>query len=417
MNNKLLKELKSKMFLYASNVNKLIKKYNTMKNNGVSIIELNDIAIKAHEFNTKYSEVKSDYEEYVSKYEMYSSLSRFGGKKYEDARESFIACQISLIFKYGIEEDLSHDGSISEVKNDNEVIEEYTHCKPKKGSKLLAGALALVSALGLGYGLSACTHGLDEAPIVDVDTDTEEKNNEKVKNDDEVTMPELNPDDIENTDIKDESKSEENNNEEVTVIEENKEEEVNTNETITTNDFAYLKETSSLYDSEEDDKQELASIEKYQKVLRLSTDGIYDYVQTEDLQYGYIESSKLEVLPDMYVEVDISDQTVELYKDKDIILTTLCVTGKDSTPTRIGYFPIKYKTYDTYLKGPGYKSHVYYWMPFDGGIGLHDAAWRSEFGGDIHYNSGSHGCVNMPHDAAKTIYENVSAGTKVLVHN
>ena len=92
------------------------------------------------------------------------------------------------------------------------------------------------------------------------------------------------------------------------------------------------------------------------------------------MKYGYIESSKLEVLPELYVEVDLSDQTVDLYKDNDIILTTLCVTGKDSTPTRIGYFPIKYKTYDTYLKGPGYNSHVYYWMPFDGGIGLHDAA-------------------------------------------
>lgn len=146
-----------------------------------------------------------------------------------------------------------------------------------------------------------------------------------------------------------------------------------------------------MYDSDTEDKNEVEKIEKYQKILRLSTDGNYDFVQTEDMKYGYIESSKLEVLPELYVEVDLIEQTVELYKDNDIILTTLCVTGKDSTPTRIGYFPIKYKTYDTYLKGAGYNSHVYYWMPFDGGIGLHDAA--------------------------KTIYENVSTGTKVLVHN
>ena len=256
MNNKLLKELKSKMFLYASNVNKLIKKYNTMKNNGVSISELNDIAIEAHEFNTKYSEVKSDYEEYVSKYEMYSSLSRFGGKKYEDARESFIACQISLIFKYGIEEDLSHDESISEVKNDNEVIEEYTHCKPKKGSKLLAGALALVSALGLGYGLSACTHGLDEAPIVDVDTDTEEENKEEVKNDDEVTMPELNPDDIENTDIKDESKSEENNNEEDKYKLEEVEENMDDNNGENDNDYNFESDEEDEYMFGDEDEEE-----------------------------------------------------------------------------------------------------------------------------------------------------------------
>lgn len=403
MNNELLKALKGDMYKYATEVNRLVEKYNRMKESGASISELNAIAIKAQDANTRYSNVKSEYEEYVYRYERFTYLEKNGGKKYDDARTEFYACQIHLLFKYGIEKKIINDeptSGITDEKLEKVQIEEYTHSKAKKGSKLLAGALVLASALGVGYGLSACTHNVNEPAIID--TDTDDKTDEEVKNEEPK---------------KEEPNVEEPKTEEVIVPEEPKQEEINTNETMTTNDFAYLKETSTLYDSENDDKQELGSVEKYQKVLRLSTDGNYDYVQTEDLQYGYIESSKLEVLPDMYVEVDISDQTVELYKDKNIILTTLCVTGKDSTPTRIGYFPIKYKTYDTYLKGPGYNSHVYYWMPFDGGIGLHDAAWRSEFGGDIHFNGGSHGCVNMPHDAAKTIYENVSAGTKVLVHN
>ena len=33
-------------------------------------------------------------------------------------------------------------------------------------------------------------------------------------------------------------------------------------------------------------------------------------------------------------------------------------------------------------------------MPFDGGIGFHDASWRDEFGGDIYLTDGSHGCIN-----------------------
>ena len=37
--------------------------------------------------------------------------------------------------------------------------------------------------------------------------------------------------------------------------------------------------------------------------------------------------------------------------------------------------------------------------------------------GDIYINNGSHGCVNLPHNAAKEIYENVDTGTMVLVHN
>lgn len=439
MNKELVRILRKKMHIYATKVNDLITKYNSMKANGASTKELNAIAIEAHDYNSKYSEVKSEYEGYVFRYERYVSLEKTGGEKYKDAHTNFVTYELNLLFKYELEEKLTSSNA-SEVKDDNvsekeetkEIVHEesYTHHKPKKGSKLLAGALIFASALGFGYGLSACSSNINNPAIVDIDTGNSSQNDEDVtkdepKNEDKTTMPELNPEDVktpeQKEDIKEdpkqeEPKQEETNNEGI-IISEEPEEVPETNETINTNDFAYLKETASLYDTNKDDKQELEKIEKFQKVLRISTDGNYDYVQTEDLQYGYIESSKLDVLPDMYVEVDISDQTVELYKDKGVILTTLCVTGKDSTPTRIGYFPIKYKTYDTYLKGPGYKSHVYYWMPFDGGIGLHDAAWRSEFGGDIHYNSGSHGCVNMPHDAAKTIYENVSAGTKVLVHN
>lgn len=398
MNKELIKEFKDKMSLYASKVNVLVRKHKAMKESGASITELNEIATEANSYNEKYQEVKSDYTSYVESYKRYSVLSK-SDKYYEEARETFIASQVHLLIKYNIKKD-----------NKDEEIE-YTHSKPKKGSKLLALALVLATSFAAGYGLSGCTIENNNEAIVDTDNDEEVSNNEEETKEEEKIEENITPSD--SIDNEEENNYEENP-EEVTIIDDD---EVLEPEVISTNDFAYLKESASLYDSENENKNEINTIEKYQKVLRLSTDGVYDYVQTEDLQYGYIESNKLEVLPDMYVEVDISDQTVELYKDKDVILTTLCVTGKDSTPTRIGYFPIKYKTYDTYLKGPGYRSHVYYWMPFDGGIGLHDAAWRDEFGGDIHFNSGSHGCVNMPHDAAKTIYENVSAGTKVLVHN
>ena len=56
-----------------------------------------------------------------------------------------------------------------------------------------------------------------------------------------------------------------------------------------------------------------------------------------------------------------------------------------------------------------------FWLPFDKGQGLHDASWRKTFDDDDYLN-GSHGCVNMKYADAKTVYENVSVGTKVLVH-
>ena len=74
----------------------------------------------------------------------------------------------------------------------------------------------------------------------------------------------------------------------------------------------------------------------------------------------------------------------------------------------------------TYFLADGtyeYESHVDYWMPFNGGIGFHDASWRSKFGGTIYQYSGSHGCINLPVDKAKLLYEKVYKGMPVLCHN
>ena len=406
MNEELVSKIKTEINKHVALINILREKYNRMQKEGASIVELNKVATEAQVLYNTYGELKKDLAEYTSKYNIYATEAGkkrlkskdADDKKFRDAHDSFIALQISLLFKYQL------NAQVSETQDEEIEVVSHTKAKPKLFSKFLAGTLALATIFGLGYGLSACHNkNIDNS-----------NNTSIIQNEDENREPgsEPSPSGTDGLDATEEINIP---NDEVTIPSE----ETNPiNENYQTlNDFAYVQEDSSLYDSSEENKVEIEKIERYQKVLRLSTDGNYDFVQTEDLKYGYIESTKLEVLPDMYVEVDISDQTVELYKDSDIILTTLCVTGKDSTPTRIGYFPIKYKTYDTYLKGPGYNSHVYYWMPFDGGIGLHDAAWRDEFGGDIHYNGGSHGCVNLPHDAAKTIYKNVEAGTKVLVHN
>ena len=45
------------------------------------------------------------------------------------------------------------------------------------------------------------------------------------------------------------------------------------------------------------------------------------------------------------------------------------------------------------------------------------ASWRSQFGGEIYKTNGSHGCVNLPLDAAKTLYENVSYGFPVVCYH
>jgi lipoprotein-anchoring transpeptidase ErfK/SrfK len=119
-----------------------------------------------------------------------------------------------------------------------------------------------------------------------------------------------------------------------------------------------------------------------------------------------------------YVDVDIPNQTVTYILNGESVLSSPCVTGcvnkKRSTPT--GIFAVYGHKKGTYLTGPTWHNWVDYWMPFAGGCGLHDATWRSAFGGDIYKNSGSHGCVNLPHDVAEQLFNMIDIGTVVVVH-
>ena len=63
-----------------------------------------------------------------------------------------------------------------------------------------------------------------------------------------------------------------------------------------------------------------------------------------------------------------------------------------------------------------YETPVKFWMPFNGGIGFHDATWQSSFGGSRYQTNGSHGCVNLPYDVAAQLYNLITAGTPVVCH-
>ncbi len=123
---------------------------------------------------------------------------------------------------------------------------------------------------------------------------------------------------------------------------------------------------------------------------------------------------------DTYIEVSIAQQRMWCYVDGVCIVDTPVVTGtkgvEDRETPRDGVWAIDAKMTDYNLVGEDYDSHVDYWLPFNGNVGVHDADWREEFGGNIYTTNGSHGCVNTPYRAAKKIYENVSIGTPVIVY-
>ncbi|MCR5753249.1 MAG: L,D-transpeptidase/peptidoglycan binding protein [Acetatifactor sp.] len=119
-----------------------------------------------------------------------------------------------------------------------------------------------------------------------------------------------------------------------------------------------------------------------------------------------------------YVEVDLSNQHLFLYENGGLALETDFVSGNMSNGcgTPGGIFGVTYKTKNAVLRGDNYETPVSYWMPFNGNIGMHDATWRRQFGGEIYQTSGSHGCINLPLGKAKEIYDYVSTGFPVICY-
>ena len=173
------------------------------------------------------------------------------------------------------------------------------------------------------------------------------------------------------------------------------------NVTITTGSYGWkidqTKETAALVDLIKNGEQTSREPEYSQKAASRSGN---DYGNT-------------------YVEINLTAQHLYFYVDGKLLVQSDFVSGNAakgwSTPA--GAYALTYKQRNATLKGQGYATPVSYWMPFNGGIGLHDANWRKTFGGTIYKNKGSHGCINLPPAVAKTIYENISAGDPVLCYH
>ena len=126
-----------------------------------------------------------------------------------------------------------------------------------------------------------------------------------------------------------------------------------------------------------------------------------------------------------YAEVDLSGQQMWFIQNGQIVLQSPVVTGNPNQghATPQGTYTVSYTTRDAVLKGRimpdgtrEYESPVKYWMPFNGGIGFHDASWQTAFGGTRYQTHGSHGCINMPLDKAQQLFGYLKAGTPVICH-
>ena len=142
----------------------------------------------------------------------------------------------------------------------------------------------------------------------------------------------------------------------------------------------------------------------------------------ETIEPVWLYSAKAKGVNDIggtYVEISIEQQRMWLFKDGVCIVDTPIVSGNISrghgTPTN-GCWAIDGRKRNAILVGEDYEAPVDYWLPFNGDVGIHDLASRTEYGGEIYKTEGSHGCINTPYDNAKKIFENVEIGTPVIVY-
>ena len=225
---------------------------------------------------------------------------------------------------------------------------------------------------------------------------------------------------------------------------------------------AYVEKLASEYDTVGTKRDFTATNGKQIKIEGKYVGYQMDQEKTADALYAALEDKKAATVEaeftkkgktlqgendigDTYIEANLTEQKVYAYKDGKKIAESDCVSGNVSrgTGTCLGLYELQGKQSPATLYGEkvpktkivtkvdeagnpyqeaettmeySYESKVTYWMPFNGGYGLHDAdGWRSSYGGNIYYYSGSHGCINLPRKFAQKLYENYEIGTPVLV--
>ncbi len=160
-------------------------------------------------------------------------------------------------------------------------------------------------------------------------------------------------------------------------------------------------------------------INKTKETKQILTDLASGTAQTREPIYEQrAAQSGLNDIGNTYVEIDYTNQHLWFYKNGVLFTETDIVSGNinrnNGSPD--GIFKIVYKESPATLVGEDYSSPVNYFMPFAYNVGIHDATWRSQFGGQIYKSSGSHGCINVPYEIAKTIYENIAIDTPVIAY-
>lgn len=172
-----------------------------------------------------------------------------------------------------------------------------------------------------------------------------------------------------------------------------------------------------------------------EEMAQYSVIQIYDIVESEGMEWymigpdqwvPYQKSRRVRVdttppqgvTGDRWISVDLYDQTLTVYQNRQLVFATLVASGGAPFYTRPGLFQIYQKKPLETMSGafePGkwdyyYLEDVPWTMYFDQARALHGAYWRDWFG-----IPGTHGCVNLSIGDAAWLYNWANQGDPVYV--
>lgn len=116
------------------------------------------------------------------------------------------------------------------------------------------------------------------------------------------------------------------------------------------------------------------------------------------------------------IEIDLGSQRAYLFENNQVVNSWAVSTGLPDTPTPTGNFKVFAHTAMQDMgcyEGAPYCTEDVPWITwFTTNIGFHGTYWHSNYG-----NRMSHGCVNLPIDLAKYVYDWSPVGLEVAVYN
>jgi hypothetical protein len=116
------------------------------------------------------------------------------------------------------------------------------------------------------------------------------------------------------------------------------------------------------------------------------------------------------------IDINLSTQRATLYENDQVVNSWAVSTGLPGTPTPTGNFKVfahtRMQDMGCYEGAPYCTEDVPWITWFTTNIGFHGTYWHNNYGRRM-----SHGCVNLPIDLAKYVYDWSPVGLEVSVHN